>query len=402
MFELRHQPLKTFYVLYSVISIVFVRLPYWIMSSIVPARRPRSAWTLSRTVTVYGLQAAVNLVFATGSFSDEDPEQSAQSADKLGFVWVDPLPTNLLTGEVASIAVTNKVEVVRTYGYWYGKGVGDGSHGHKARPDEKVLYHFHGGGYIMGSANPAGRSGPPMADLVAHCSGVVERSFCLNYRISSSPPFKAANPFPAALIDALSGYRYLVETLGFQPSNIIVSGDSAGGHLAFDLVRYLIQESLSSLPPPGAVILLSPTVDWGCTHDSNPGSSMTRNSRSDFVKTILHSGYTARSLRGALPDNSPETNSWISPASLRINTRGLYGNFPPTCLIAGGAEQTLDPVKTLYNRLLDDNDAKDITYWEYPDATHDFLLASFHEPERTEASKELAQWIAGVYGTDTK
>ncbi|KIJ64873.1 hypothetical protein HYDPIDRAFT_89764 [Hydnomerulius pinastri MD-312] len=402
MFELRHQPLKTVYLLYSVVSILFVRLPFWVVSSLVPAWRPRPTWPLSRTVIVYGLQAFVSIAFSIGSFSGDDAEKSSKDADKLGFVWVEPVPAELLKGEVASIAATNKVEPVRRHGYWYGKGVGGGSHGGKAQPDEKVLYHFHGGGYIVGttgSASPAAQTGPAMADLVGHFSPVLDRAFCMGYRISSSPPFKAANPFPAALLDALAGYRYLVETLGFKPNNIILCGDSAGGHLAFTLARYLTQESFPSLLPPGALILLSPTVDWGCTHDDDAGCSMTRNKSSDFVEHFLHSGYTARSLRGSLPAESTEKNSWLSPASLRIDTRGLYANFPPTYLMAGGAEQTLDPVKTLHNRLVADNNAESIIYLEYPDATHDFVFTTFQEPERTEASKELARWVGSLYDT---
>ena len=65
------------------------------------------------------------------------------------------------------------------------------------------------------------------------------RIFGLEYRLSSAPPFKAANPFPASLIDAISGYRYLVEDIGFHPSRIVLSGDSAGGGIALNLARYL-------------------------------------------------------------------------------------------------------------------------------------------------------------------
>jgi acetyl esterase/lipase len=167
------------------------------------------------------------------------------------------------------------------------------------------------------------------------------------YRLSSATPLKAENFFPAALIDALTGYRYLVKTLGFKATNIVVSGDSAGGRLAFALVRYLTQEAIPSLLPPGAAVLLSPTVDWACTHDANPGSSVTRNTRSDIVQVILQSGYTARVLCGSLPEDIATTNSWISPSSLHIDTRGLFINFPRAFVLVGGAEQTLDPIKTL-------------------------------------------------------
>ena len=45
----------------------------------------------------------------------------------------------------------------------------------------------------------------------------------------------------AALIDALAGYNYLVNTVGFHPTRIILEGDSAGGNLALALTRYLLE-----------------------------------------------------------------------------------------------------------------------------------------------------------------
>lgn len=112
---------------------------------------------------------------------------------------------------------------------------------------------------------------------------------------------------------------------------------------------------------------------------------------------ILQSGYTARALSGSLPEGSATTNSWISPSSLHIDTHGLFVNFPPTFIIAGEAEQTLDPIKTLYDRLQTDNDADRIKYSEYSDASHDFIMAEYHEPEKTEGAKEVARWLGMVY-----
>ncbi|KAG0699435.1 hypothetical protein DFH29DRAFT_781653, partial [Suillus ampliporus] len=69
------------------------------------------------------------------------------------------------------------------------------------------------------------------------------------------------NGFPAQLVDALSGLYYLTQTLGFAAENIIVVGDSAGGHLAITLCRYLICESFPLFPVPRGTILLAPSCD---------------------------------------------------------------------------------------------------------------------------------------------
>ena len=88
------------------------------------------------------------------------------------------------------------------------------------------------------------------------------RAFQLEYRLSQGPPLPSENPFPAALIDAVAGYHYLVKVMGFNPSNILLVGESAGAGLAITLLRYLIQH-VPSLPPPAATLLASPGADWG-------------------------------------------------------------------------------------------------------------------------------------------
>lgn len=113
----------------------------------------------------------------------------------------------------------------------------------------------------MGTAHPSNSTNKTLwTGLLQHTKPT--RLFALSYRLSSTSPFPSLNPFPAALIDAIAGYRYLVQDVGFDPGNIIVSGDSAGGNLAYALARYMsAKEYGHELPRPGAVLLLSPTVD---------------------------------------------------------------------------------------------------------------------------------------------
>lgn len=123
-----------------------------------------------------------------------------------------------------------------------------------------------GGGYVVGSAHPeGGLIGSISQGLLEYCTRI-GRVFGGQYRLCSAKPFAPANPFPAALLDALSSYHYLVHTAKFKPENIIVSGDSAGGHLAFTLVRYLATVKFVDLPVPGGLILQSPTCEWAVTH----------------------------------------------------------------------------------------------------------------------------------------
>ncbi len=220
------------------------------------------------------------------------------------------------------------------------------------------------------------------------------RVFSLEYRLSSAAPFESANPFPASLIDAIAGYRYLVEDLGFDPHHIILSGDSAGGGIAFNLARYIATANLPSLPKPGGLILLSPAMDWAQTH-VGAESSITRNARDCIVGYILECGYVLRALVGNLPEEIAATSTWISPGALHAEWQpGMFSGFPRTIMIAGGVECNLDAMRQARDRLIQDNDKGHVTYMEFPDALHDFLLfGDFHEPERTDALEALGAWV---------
>ncbi|KAG0702256.1 alpha/beta-hydrolase [Suillus ampliporus] len=396
MFEYRTQPWKTLYLAYTVLSVVFVRLPFCFVISAVPWCRPRRSWNMTRTIAAWGLQVSTTSLFALGAFRSANPEEEIKNAE-LGLVWVDGVPTDFIRGDIASLAKANSVGPLRIHGYWYGKRDAAGNVGQCASPGEKVLFCFHGGGYVMGSGSPKALTASITHGILQHCTEVFDRAFSLDYRIASAAPFEAANAFPAQLIDALSGLHYLTQTLGFTAENIIVAGDSAGGHLSIALCRYLIRESFPSLPVPRGTILLAPSCDWACTHDYSPTASMKTNASADFCGIFFASGYTAKALRGTLPEDEVSSNAWLSPSSLKINASGLFSNFPPTCIIAGGADQSVDGMRTFRDRLLADNEASKVLYREYPDGFHDFVHASYHEPERTQALEEIAGFVKGLF-----
>ncbi|KAI0052059.1 alpha/beta-hydrolase [Auriscalpium vulgare] len=390
-FVFRSQPLKALYLTGAILTLLFVKLPFQVVRNLIPALRPRPKWSLGRSVIVSVFASFIEILYNTTLLSSPPIDEDADSA---GLAWVEPTP-DLILGDVRNAASINKVEPSRIAGFWYGARGTSGKTGQKASPEETVLYHFHGGGFVMGTAHPSNGPGKTLLDgFLEHTN--VPRIFALEYRLSVAPPFGSENAFPAALIDAIAGYRYLVEEVGFKPGNIVVSGDSAGGAIAYALARYLALHSLPGLAMPRAVLLLSPTVDWACTH-AGPHSSMVRNTRSDFVHAIFASGYTARALQGSLPADAIATNAWISPASLGLtHTNGLFAGFPPTGIVVGGAEMTLDPVRTLRDRMVADMGEKSVWYVEVPDSTHDFLTASWHEPERTDTYKEIDKWLASL------
>jgi acetyl esterase/lipase len=122
-----------------------------------------------------------------------------------------------------------------------------------------VLY-LHGGGYVIGSLD----SHRHLAAEVGRAAAA--RCLALHYRLAPE------HPFPAAVDDALAGYRYLLDA-GIAPGHIAIAGDSAGGGLA---IAALLAIRDAGLPQPAAGWCLSPWVDMEAI-----GASMTGKAAED-------------------------------------------------------------------------------------------------------------------------
>ena len=318
-------------------------------------------------------------------------------------IWVDPVP-GLIIGDLKAYAETASVAPIQIPGYWTHQLTSSIEVAAPPQAGEKLVYFLHGGGYIQCSAHPGDVTASISRGLLESIESV-HRIFAIEYRLCSVESSTAVNSFPAALLDALAGYNYLVNVIGFAPLDIIICGDSAGGNLALALTRYLVENQSSAdvnLPaPPAGMILLSP---WSDLSESNhqPGSSRFRNDNSDFIN--VDEGYIATKMAFLGPHGleASETNRYISPACIYPSFKIDFIGFPRTFIIAGGAEVLLDQIKTLYQRMVKDlgsgngvgeNGGK-VRYLEAPDAIHDFIAFEWHEPERSSALKEIADWVA--------
>jgi acetyl esterase/lipase len=256
---------------------------------------------------------------------------------------------------------------------------------------------MHGGAYVRSSAHPEDFTATIPRGLLEHAESV-HYAFSIEYRISSTSPNPIANPFPAALLDALAGYNYLVNDIGFSPSDIIFSGDSAGGNLAHALTRYLVEyKGTPNIPaPPRALILMSPWTDMGTSHD-RPGSSSYEFINSDYINTVEGSvNYSKDAFLGPFGMGAASHNRYISPASLHPSMSISFEGFPKTFIVAGGAEVLMDQIRTFWMKMVKDMGNENVKYYEAQDAIHDYLLFSWHEPERTNTLVEIAEWIREI------
>ncbi|KAJ3842224.1 alpha/beta-hydrolase [Lentinula raphanica] len=389
VFSYYWQPWKAVYISFGAI-LLLIRIPYWVLRNLLPAFRPRRSWSLARSVILEILNATTAILLEIGLPEEEHLKSIALASDRNGFVWVEPR-SDLVMGEIQQFAEANGVHSERIGGFWYGSKDSGGRVGHKARPGDKVVLFLHGGGFVAGSGAPSSALTATICNGLLEHVPMISRLFALEYRLAAGPPFKIQNPFPAALIDAIAGYRYLLD-LEFDPRNIIIAGDSAGAILAYQLVRYTTTHEHSLLQCPGAALMLSPCGDTSFRKD--PETSMTTNRRSDYLRSWIDAGYPAIALAGRL-SASEVGNSWLSPGILENGNdmEGVFAGFPPSFILVGEAEMCRDSMRVFRDRMLLDIGKDQVTYVEVKDAPHDFLGFNFLEPERSIALRKIATWV---------
>ena len=177
---------------------------------------------------------------------------------------------------------------------------------------ERTLLYLHGGYYSSNSVNN-------VRELLARlCLAASARALALDYRLAP------AHPFPAAVEDALTGWRWLRST-GALPSTVVPMGDSAGGGLTAALLLSL-RDSGETLPP--AAVLLCPWVDLAAE-----GGSLVENAAYDYLRPDA----VPRRAKLYLGDTDAK-NALASPAYADL--RGL----PPMLVQVGSAEMFYDQV----------------------------------------------------------
>ncbi len=113
-------------------------------------------------------------------------------------------------------------------------------------PGDRVLLYLHGGGFVYGQTLPHLEMGAYLARKLA------VRVMMVDYRLAP------AYPFPAALADCVTAYRWLRKQ-GFLERKIAIAGDSAGGNLTLTTLMKLRN---AGDPLPGAAACLSPVADF--------------------------------------------------------------------------------------------------------------------------------------------
>ena len=172
----------------------------------------------------------------------------------------------------------------------------------------RALLYFHGGGYCSGSILSHRR----LVSEAGRAAGV--RTLAVEFRLAPE------HPFPAALDDALTAWRFL-RRQGLEARHIAIGGDSAGGGLSVVLANRL---RAADEERPGCLWLVSPWTDLTMS-----GETMTTK---DAVDPLIHKAYLGELADAYVPAGMDRRDPRLSP--LFATLHGL----PPTLIQVGGDE----------------------------------------------------------------
>lgn len=205
----------------------------------------------------------------------------------------------------------------------------------------RVMLYVHGGAYFFGSLETH------RFMMQRHARKLRGRVFAPDYRLA--PQY----PFPCALQDCMASYLWLLKT--YDPKEIILAGDSAGGGMALSMLVIMRDQGI---PLPAGGILISPWVDlthsFPCIVEDNPGDYIPpqgfryKPSASwpppnadqilDVKKMSRKESVTVKDIESLIPAvNSPSEETAIRGYTVHENKIPSAGHVYP------GMQQNLDP-----------------------------------------------------------
>lgn len=236
----------------------------------------------------------------------------------------------------------------------------------------RAVLQLHGGGYI-GPMKNIYRKFAVRYSRLSYGGDVLT----IDYRVA--PEYT----YPAALVDAVHSYEWLIKEKHYKPSKIVIAGDSAGGGLALALCLYLRDKGL---PQPAGLILMSPWGDVTCS-----GESYDYNYEKDplFGNTRESMLYDSAYIGDADPKDP-----YLSPVF------GDFKGLPPMLLQAGSQEMLLSDTFRAATKARESGIRCRMSVYE--GMFHLFQMSMDLIPESREAWDEVGRFMQIVFKIDRR
>jgi len=226
---------------------------------------------------------------------------------------------------------------------------------------DQVIFFLHGGGYVAGSA--AGSR-----DFVARlCQAANARALSLDYRLAPEAPF------PAAIQDCVTAYRWLLRQ-DTPAARCAIVGPSAGGGL---VAATLLALRDAGDPLPACGVCMCPFVDLTGT-----AGSYEANADQDVIAPVVLRSFSDLYMQGADP-----RQPLASPVFADLS------GLPPLLIQAGTIEVLLDDARALAER--GKACGVEVTYEEWEGMFHGWQTMAALLPEGVQAIARVGDFIRG-------
>ncbi|MEV6430607.1 alpha/beta hydrolase [Nocardia sp. NPDC051463] len=233
---------------------------------------------------------------------------------------------------------------------------------------KRAIYYIHGSGYVLCSA----RTHRGLASRLSKKTGLPV--FLTDYRLAPE------HRFPAAADDVEAGYRWLLDR-GITPQDLVIVGDSAGGHLALDL---LIENGRRARPQPAAVAMFSPLIDLTLAL----AAEQERHRRDPIISARAASRLPHAYTREA-PADAPRLRLTVPPGTA----------LPPMLLQTGSTEMLSADARYLHDMVRAAGGSCELEIW--PGQVHVFQALPLLAPEADHALDRVADFLCTAMASPT-
>ncbi|KAF8148438.1 Alpha/Beta hydrolase protein [Crassisporium funariophilum] len=271
--------------------------------------------------------------------------------------------------------------------------VGEGASLHWIGPTSSslVMLYFHGGGYVLPAVYGHFK-------MVNHFRQEVRKRHDIDVSVAFLE-YSLVNhaPWPQQLKQVSAAFTHLLKR-GIHPSNIILVGDSVGGHEVAFLLAHILHPHPSVKPVPQLVAplagaaMLSPWLSF-----SEDAPSFARNANSDLMptKALTKWANLFKNSRGKMDDDN-----WFEPGEAPAQWwNGLEKIVNNVLITTASGECMLDDIIRAGETMKKGagSTLKIETFVE-EGASHNEILAEFAAGDKPGASTEkVTKWIADVF-----
>lgn len=229
----------------------------------------------------------------------------------------------------------------------------------------RVILYLHGGAFLTCGANSHGR-------LVEALSKFADSPILVvNYRLLPK------NSVGMALDDCHDAYQ-LLRRRGYEPDQIVLAGDSAGGYLALSLAQRLQEEG----EDPAALVAISPLLQLAKepkqAHPNIETDAMFTAGAFDALAELVAAAAAKNKVNGK-PEEIYEPLDHIKPG------------LPRTLIHVSGSEVLLHDARLAASRLAAVGVPAEVRVW--PGQVHDFQLAAPMVPEAIRSLRQIGDYI---------